>query len=285
MNPEGTTASLFKAEAVDWDRECSLEATGIYKWSSVPIIALPIRFPVPVPEAVSAQMDDQDLGAMLAEVMENGSSGSEPDADAAGEGGEDEQGVMRAFNAAGRMQGVADVIDAVVDENPFNGMIDNLEDSVAVGPAANVVPIVVPGVDDPADNVELPPVDGDADGESDGGASSVSSASDAHRLDDAPEGHRAGGSGRRGRGMHAIIRWRDVNCRECGGVSGQYKRRECSTAGETVFFRVRGADGIYRDTGQFHRSRRTSVDGGDARVTKRVALHWIRGRRTCGCSV
>ena len=42
LNPEGTTASLFKAEAMDWDRECSLESTGVYKWSRVPIIALPI---------------------------------------------------------------------------------------------------------------------------------------------------------------------------------------------------------------------------------------------------
>ena len=280
LNPEGTTASLFKAEAMDWDRECSLESTGVYKWSRVPIIALPIRN---LPEA--AQMEDADLDPMLAEVMENGSSGSEPDADGAGEAGEDEHGVMRAFSARGHIQGVADVIDAVVDENPFNGMLDNLEDAVALDQPEpeDVVPIVDPGVDEPADNAEPPPVHGDADGESDGGTSSVSDAGDAHQIDDAPEGHSAGGSGRRGRGVHAIVRWRDVDCRECGSVAGQYKRRVLATTGEALFFRVRGADGIYRDTGPFHRSRKTSVDGGNKRVTKRVALRWIRDHRTCGC--
>ena len=128
-----------------------MEATGVYKWSRVPIIALPIRN---LPEA--AQMTDADLEPMLAEVMENGSSGSEPDADGAGEAGEDEDGVMRAFDAIGRIQGVADVIDAVVDENPFNGMVDNLEDAVALDQLEpeDDVPIVDHGVDEPADNAE-----------------------------------------------------------------------------------------------------------------------------------
>jgi len=265
---------------MDWDGGCSLEATGVYKWSRVPIIALPIRN---LPEA--AEMTDADLEPMLAEVMENGSSGSEPDADGAGEAGEDEDGVMRAFDAIGRIQGVADVIDAVVDENPFNGMVENLGDAVALDQLEpeDDVPIVDHGVDEPADNAEPPPVHGDADGESDGSTSSVSDAGDAHEIADAPEGHSAGGSGRRGRGVHAIVRWRDVDCRECGRVAGQYKRRALATTGEALFFRVRGADGIYRDTGPFHRSRKTSVDRGDKRVTKRVALRWIRDNRTCGC--
>ena len=276
MNPEGTTASLFKAEAIDWDGECSLESTGVYKWSRVPVVALPIRN---LTEA--AEIDDADLEPMLAEVMGNGSSDSEPDADGAGEAGED----MRAFIAGGRIQGIEDVIDAVVDENPFNGMVDNLEDAVALDQPEpeDVVPIVDPGVDEPADNAEPPPVHGDADGESDGGTSSVSDADDALQLDDAPEGHSAGGSGKRGRGVHAIVRWRDVDCRECGRVAGQYKRRALAATGEALFFRVRGADGIYRDTGPFHRSRKTSVDGGDKRVTKRVAMRWVRDNRTCGC--
>jgi hypothetical protein len=282
--PSGSRVDIVGvgANEIGW---LGFRSAGIHGWND----AIGIDFPLH-----NVRVTGDGLEAELERIMEmdmdeeyeddDGDGGSADDDLGRGEVGDDDvlaRVAARASTPCGGV-GVGDVVDAVVDENPFGSLDDVV--AIALDTVAGYVPEDTPGPEpnEPHEDVLGPRSDGDVDATGMEVGAEISTSTSAESGADAVG--LANDRRDRGRNRDGIVPWVEVECGRCGMISGQYKKRRTGDSLQfyMYYYRVKNDNGIYRTQGGHHHSRQVSVDGGDARKTKVHVMGWIDRHRTCG---
>jgi hypothetical protein len=184
------------------------------------------------------------------------------------------------------VEGVIRCADAVAEENPFEDLDATLGTALASHEALDEeVDLDMDLGEDGGGDAGGGDAGGVASSDSSGGPSSSSSSSSSSSDESSVDPSAGPSTGPTSRGPNRCPKrpatvWKEANCKLCGGVAGQFKKRIID--GQTVYF-YRVLDrttGIYPVGGDYFHSTRANQYG-NAKKCRKVVWRWIKRNKSC----